>query len=374
MRSQSVWINHTLFVFTIENYVPTLNPIARSLALGSDFLTENGKKIQRLGLYLQDMHVREMINYSKMAEQHGFESVWIAESRLARDAIVPVAAIATETSKVKVGTGVINTWTRNAALIAQEFATLDELSDGRVLLGLGAWWDPLAKKVGIERKKPLQCMKEYVQVIRQLLRGEEVSFNGDFVKMDGVKLDMLHGSGSKPRPIPIFIGGTGFKMLELAGEIADGVLLNYLVAPKYNTDALESVNRGAQKVGRRLNDIDVAQLIACSVAEDREKAVTLAKNHVTMTLGQQPHIMKASGVKEDLIRAVQERMGGWPAKPGGIERAAELVPDDVVRMLTASGTPEDCRRKIAEYIATGCRSPLLLPLSSNVEYMIKSLA
>ena len=337
-------------------------------------LSETEKKIQRLGLYLQDMHVREMISYSRMAEQHGFESVWVAESRLARDAIVPVAAIATETSRIKVGTGVINTWTRNAALIAQEFATLDELSDGRVLLGLGAWWDPLAKKVGIVRKKPLECMREYVQVIRQLLREEEVNFQGEFVKMDGVKLDMLHGSGAKPRPIPIFVGGTGFKMLELAGEMADGVLLNYLVSPNYNIDALESVKRGAQKAGRILNDIDVAQLIACSVDEDRDRAVKLAKNHVTMTLGQQPHIMKASGVKDDLIRAVQERMGGWPAKPGGIERAAELVPDDIVRMLTASGNPQDCRRKIAEYVATGCKSPLLLPLSSNVEYMIRSLS
>lgn len=337
-------------------------------------MSQTEKKIERLGLYLQDMHVRDMISYARIAEKYGFESVWIAESRLARDAIVPVAAIATETSRVKVGTGVINTWTRNAALIAQEFATLDELSDGRVLLGLGAWWDPLAQKVGIVRKKPLECMREYVQVIRRLLRGEEVSFHGEFVKMDGVKLDMLHGSGAKPRAIPIFIGGTGFKMLELAGEIADGVLLNYLVSPKYNIDALESVKRGAQKAGRSMGDIDAAQLIACSVDDDPDSAVKLAKNHVTMTLGQQPHIMRASGVSEDLIRAVQERMGGWPAKPGGIEKAAEIVPDDIVRMLTASGDPEDCRKKIAEYVATGCKSPLLLPLSGNVEYMIKSLA
>ncbi len=337
-------------------------------------MAENGKKIRRLGLYLQDMHIRDMVSYSRIAEQYGFESVWVAESRLARDAVVPATAIATDTNRIKVGTGVINTWTRNAALIAQTFATLDELSNGRVLLGLGAWWDPLARKVGIKRTKPLQCMREYVQIIRSLLRAEEVNFEGEFVKMDGVKLDMLHGTGERPRAIPIFVGGTGFKMLELAGEIADGVLLNYLVSPKYNEDALSSIKRGAEKAGRRMDEIDTAQLIACSVDEDPDKAVRLAKNHVTMTLGQQPHIMKASGVKDELIRAVQERMGGWPAKPGGIERATELVPDDVVRMLTASGSPEDCRKKIAEYVATGCKSPLLLPLSANVEYMVKSLA
>jgi 5,10-methylenetetrahydromethanopterin reductase len=320
------------------------------------------------------MHVREMVRYSQIAEAHGFESVWIAESRLARDAVVPVASIATDTSKIKIGAGVINTWTRNAALIAQTFATLDELSAGRVILGLGAWWDPLAKKVGIDRTKPLQCMREYVQVIRSLFKAEEVTFQGEFVKMDGVKLDTLHGTGARPRSVPIYVGGTGFQMLELAGEIADGVLLNYLVSPKYNEKAWESIRLGAERVHRNPKEIDSPQLIACSMDEDADRAVELAKSHVTMTIGQQPHIAKASGVSEDLIREVQERMGGWPAKPGGIEKAAEIVPDEVVQLITASGSPADCERKIKEYVAAGCSSPLLLLLSHNIEYAVESLA
>lgn len=93
-----------------------------------------------------------------------------------------------------------------------------------------------------------------------------------------------------------------------------------------------------------------------------------------MTLGQQPHIMKASGVREDLIEEVQRAMGGWPAKPGGIERAMEIVPDDVVRLITASGTPSEVKRKIEEYMAHGCTAPLILPLSGDVEYAIRALA
>jgi len=330
--------------------------------------------LSRLGLYLQDMHVREMVKYSQIAEAHGFESVWIAESRLARDAVVPVTAIATDTSRIKVGAGVINTWTRNAALIAQTWATLDELSEGRAMLGLGAWWDPLAKKVGIDRTKPLQCMREYVQVIRRLFSAEEVTFQGEFVRMDGVKLDTLHGTGARPRSVPIYVGGTGFQMLELAGEIADGVLLNYLVSPRYNEKAWESIRRGAERARRDPKEIDSPQLIACSIDEDADKAVELAKSHVTMTIGQQPHIAKASGVSEDLIKEVQERMGGWPARPGGIEKAAEIVPDEVVRLITASGSPSDCEKKIKEYMAAGCSSPLLLLLSHNIEYAVESLA
>jgi 5,10-methylenetetrahydromethanopterin reductase len=320
------------------------------------------------------MHVRDMVKYSQIAEAHGFESVWIAESRLARDAVVPVTAIATDTNRIKIGAGVINTWTRNAALIAQTWATLDELSAGRAMLGLGAWWDPLAKKVGIDRTKPLLCMKEYVQVIRRLFKAEEVTFKGEFVKMDGVKLDTLHGTGAVARNVPIYVGGTGFQMLELAGEIADGVLLNYLVSPKYNEKAWESIRRGAEKAHRNPSRIDSPQLIACSMDEDADKAVKLAKSHVTMTIGQQPHIAKASGVSDDLIKEVQERMGGWPARPGGIEKAAEAVPDEIVRLITASGTPADCERKIKEYMAAGCSSPLLLLLSHNIEYAVESLA
>jgi 5,10-methylenetetrahydromethanopterin reductase len=328
----------------------------------------------RLGLYLQDMHVRDMVRYAEFAEGHRFESVWVAESRLARDALTPVTAIATVTSKLKVGAGVINTWTRNAALIAQTFATLDELSDGRVMLGLGAWWDPLAWKVGIERRNPLKCMREYVEVIRRLFRMETVDYEGEFVRMRGVRLDVLHGAGEKPRNIPIYVGATGFKMMELAGEIADGVLLNYLVSPVYNDRALQHIRAGASKTGRRLEMIDRPQLIACSMDDDADRAVRLAKKHVTMTLGQQPHIMKASGVDADLIEEVQRIMGGWPAKPGGIEKAAEIVPDSVVRMITASGTAEDVVKKIEEYVEHGCTAPLLLPLSGNVEYVVSKLA
>ncbi|GBC69967.1 F420-dependent glucose-6-phosphate dehydrogenase [archaeon HR01] len=329
---------------------------------------------RRLGLYLQDMHVREMVRYARFGEEKGFESAWVAESRLARDALTPVTAIATVTSRLKVGAGVINTWTRNAALIAQTFATLDELSNGRVMLGLGAWWDPLAWKVGVERRNPIKCMREYVEVIRRLFRMETVNFEGEFVKMRGVRLDVLHGAGERPRNIPIYIGATGFKMMELAGEIADGVLLNYLVSPTYNDKALEHIRKGASISGRRLEDIDRPQLIACSMDEDADRAIQLAKKHVTMTLGQQPHIMKASGVSQDLIDEVQRIMGGWPAKPGGIEKAAEIVPDSVVQLITASGTVDDVVKKVNEYAAHGCTAPLLLPLSGNVEYVIEKIS
>jgi len=190
-------------------------------------------------LYLQDKHsLREAIDYVRYAESRGFEAVWQAESRLVRDAIVPMAAYAATTDRIKVGSGVINNWTRNAALIAATFSTLDDLAPGRAMCGLGVWWEPLASKVGVNRRKPLQAMRETVDVVRRLLAMEKVTFKGEFVQVDDIEIDIVHGDRSA-KNVPIYIGATGMKMMELAGEIADGVLLNYLVSPAYNREAME---------------------------------------------------------------------------------------------------------------------------------------
>ena len=184
--------------------------------------------LPRVALYLQDKHpIRDGMKHVQYAEARGFETVWQAEARLVRDAIVPMAAYAAVTQRIQVGSGVINNWTRNAAVIAATFATLDDLAPGRILCGIGAWWEPLATKVGVDRRRPLQAMREVVTVIRKLLAMERVTFEGDFVRVTDVEIDSVYGE-RRPKRIPIFIGATGDLMLELAGEIADGVLLNYL--------------------------------------------------------------------------------------------------------------------------------------------------
>ena len=178
----------------------------------------------RVDLYLQDSHdLRDGLDYVKYAEKRGFEAVWQAESRLVRDAIVPMAAYAAVTEKLIVGSGVINNWTRNIGLLAATFLTLDDLAPNRVICGIGAWWDPLAKNVGIDRKKPLQAMRDTVVVLRKLLNMERVTFHSDFINVDGIELDVVHGRG-EPRNVPIFIGATGDKMMEMTGEIADGAV------------------------------------------------------------------------------------------------------------------------------------------------------
>ena len=327
----------------------------------------------RVALYLQDAHdLRDGLDYARYAEQRGFEAVWQAESRLVRDAVVPMAAYAAVTERIKVGSGVINNWTRNIGLLAATFLTLDDLAPNRILCGIGAWWDPLAHNVGIERRKPLTAMRETVTVLRGLLNMERVTFNGEFVHVEGIELDVVHGR-REPRNVPILIGATGDQMMEMTGEIADGVVLNYCVPPEYNDRALELLERGARKAGRTLDAIDRPQLVVCSVDHSHERAFDSTRMLLCQYLAQQPHIAKASGVAEDVVRQIQSILG-WPATKEQINKAKHLVPENLIAHITASGTPEEARRKVAEYRRRGCTCPILYPVGGDVKLLIDTFA
>jgi 5,10-methylenetetrahydromethanopterin reductase len=316
--------------------------------------------------------LRDGLDYVQYAEQRGFEAVWQAESRLVRDAVVPMAAYAAVTEQMKVGSGVINNWTRNIGLLASTFLTLDDLAPDRIICGIGAWWDPLARNVGIERRKPLTAMRETVEVLRRLLNMERVTFHGDFVHVDGIELDVVHGR-REPRNVPIMIGATGDKMMELTGEIADGVVLNYCVPPEYNERALELLARGAKKAGRTMEDVDRPQLVVCSVDPDREKAIDTTRELLTQYLAQQPHIAKASGVSQDVVDEIQSILG-WPATKEQIQQAKHFVPEELIHRITASGTPEEARSKVEEYRRNGCTSPILYPVGGDVKLLIDTFA
>jgi 5,10-methylenetetrahydromethanopterin reductase len=328
---------------------------------------------ERVGLYLQDSHdLRDGLDYVRYAEEKGFEAIWQAESRLVRDAIVPMAAYAAVTKKIKVGSGVINNWTRNIGLLAATFLTLDDLAPNRIICGIGAWWDPLARNVGIERKKPLTAMKETVLILRRLLNMERVTFHGEFVNVDGIELDVVHGR-REPRNVPIMIGATGDQMMEMAGEIADGVVLNYCVPPEYNDKALELITNGAKKAGRTFDEIDRPQLVVCSVDYDHDTAIETSKMLLCQYLAQQPHIAKASGVSQEVVTEIQSTLG-WPATKEQINQAKHLVPDELVSRITASGTPDEARTKVNEYRKRGATCPILYSAGGNVKLLIDTFA
>jgi len=332
-----------------------------------------------MALYMQDKHpIQYEIEMVKYAEKQGFSEIWQADTRLARDCVVMMSALLTNTTRIRVGSGVLPIWTRNPAVIAATWSTMWELAgkvDGRsrVMLGLGAWWEPIASRVGVDRKRSLTAMREHIEVLRELFTMQEVTYHGDFVHLDQVKLDVAFGDAS-PRDIPLYIGATGPKMLQLAGEICDGVVLNYVVSVEYIRNAVELVKQGAEKAGKTLDDVDRPELLVCCLSDDDPRAAMMeGKALVAYYLGTEPHIMKASNVDEELIARVQEYVG-WPATEADYRRAAEIIPDDVVRNLMAVGTTRQCQDKVAEYIDAGVTCPILYPMMDDIKPVIDAFA
>ena len=326
----------------------------------------------QVALYLQDsVSLQESLALVRYAEARGFEAVWQAESHLARDIAVVMSAYLTSTRRIHIGSAVMNHWTRNIAVLAGTFWTLDTLAPERVLCGLGSWWEPIATQVGVRRRKNLLAMRETVTVLRRLFKGERVSYRSEFVNLDSVA---LASSGRHiPKHMPIYLGATGPKMLALAGEIADGVILNSFVSPAYNEMAMNQIEIGAKQAGHSAYNLRRPQLIACSVDEDSQKAIQVARKAVTRHIWQQPQLMRANGVSQDLLDEIAQVMSVGSTDEQLFE-AMKLVPDEVVQLLTASGNPKDVRAKVRDYIQSGASSPILHSLGDDVRFMIDTFA
>jgi 5,10-methylenetetrahydromethanopterin reductase len=334
---------------------------------------------QRIALYMQDKHdIQYELEMAKYAESRGFSEIWQADTRLARDCVVMMSAFLTYTKHLRIGSGVLPIWTRNPAVIAATWSTMWELAGkvdgkGRIMLGLGAWWEPIAERVGVQRKRPLKAMQEHVEAIRQLFTMQEVTYQGDFIQLDRVQLDVAYGDTS-PRNIPIYIGATGDKMLELTGEICDGVLLNYVVSVDYIRRAVSLVEKGAKKAGKSLADVDRPELIVCCLSDkDPKAAMAEGKKLVAYYLATEPHIMKASNVDQALLEKVQSIMS-WPATEEDYIRASKVIPDELVRDLMAVGTSIECRRKVREYVDAGVTCPVLYPMMDDIKPVIDAFS
>lgn len=315
-----------------------------------------------------------VVALARRAEELGYSSLWAAETRLTRDAISVLGALAASTERVQLGSSIVNTWTRGPVLMALTFISLDGLAPGRMLLGLGAYSDPLASNQGVERRKPVTQMREYVNVVRRLFRNETVTYEGEVVRITDVRLDLTRGEERQPIEVPVYIGATGDKMLDLAGEVADGVVLNGFLPASYTSRAIERVRAAAVAAGRAPGTFRFPQLLAVAIADDGEDARETARTFVTMYLGGQPHIAQAIGLDPELVERLSALVGSWPPKPGGLEEARRLVGMEIVDSLVVSGTAAYARDRVGEWVEAGADYPIITPLTENAEAICEALA
>lgn len=291
--------------------------------------------------------------YVRLAEDRGFESAWALETRLMRDAISPLSAWAARTDTIQLGTAMINPYTRTPTLLAQTFATLDELSGERSILGIGAANQMLIEDFhGEVFDRPLTTTKETIETFRRLMRGEAITDEGETVSFNGAQLDF-----TPPREaVPVYMGVTGPRMLKLAGAIADGVLLNVYISDAYQENAIALIEEGAREAGRDVPDIGT--LTVFSIGADGPTAKAAAKPMLAEYVFNLPGLEQ---VRLDVGDAFLERDDVAEIRADvrektereGIRAAAEHVPDWVVDELAAAGTPKTCMTRLEHYFELG---------------------
>ena len=303
-----------------------------------------------LGLELPgEPSVPEMMTTASLAEQLGYESIWLAETRFTRDAITTTAAVATATHTARIATAVINPFTRGAVLTAVTAATLDEICAGRFVLGIGPGSPTVLDRQGIRFDQPLARLRETVDVVRRLLRGEEVSFAGETMSVAGARLDFA----PVRLAIPIYLGVTGPKALALAGEVADGVILNGFVSLEYTKRAIEIVRSSARATGRDPDEIEITGSIVVSVDAKKQVALDAVRPLVALYLAEFPNVARESGIPTDVVNhiaAAHFRKGS--------QAAAALVTDAIVTDLTCTGTIDEVQEGLTRRRSAGVTVPI----------------
>ncbi|APH39110.1 5,10-methylenetetrahydromethanopterin reductase [Methanohalophilus halophilus] len=306
--------------------------------------------------------VLKIAHYAKLAEQQGFDNVWVTDHYNNRDVYTTLAVLAINTNSIKLGTGVTNPYTRNAAITASSIGSINEISGGRAILGLGPGDKATFDAMGIPWDKPLTTTKESIEALRGFLGGEKVEMDGDMIKFGGAKMAFKTGN------VPIYMGAQGPKMLELAGQVADGVLIN-ASHPRDFEVAMEKIKAGADKAGRSMDEIDVAAYACFSIDKDAAKAKNAAKVVVAFIVAGSPDmVLERHGIdpasKKDIGAAISK--GDFGALMG------DLVTDEMMDAFCICGTPEDCKQRINDLKDIGVTQIVAgSPLGPNKEKAIK---
>jgi coenzyme F420-dependent oxidoreductase len=309
----------------------------------------------RIGLTLprsEDLPRKEIVEVVQQAEAVGYDSVWVGES-WARDVFTWLAQLACHTSRIKVASGIATVYSRSPALIAQTIASLDEISEGRVILGLGTSGPIVIENWhGVRFDRPLRRTREYIDIIRLILSGERVDYHGEIFQLKGFRLPFTPARAS----VPIYVASLGPQNLRLTGELADGWLPIYLDAT-HLADFQRDIESGAKKAGRTLDAIDVAPYILSCVSEDVAAARRLVQAHLAYYIGGMgtfyAKLIARLGFEDEVAR-VREAWGKRDR-----QSAARQVSDAMVARLAICGSPKEGRAQLEQYRAAGVTLPIV---------------
>jgi len=314
--------------------------------------------------------VKEAMQVAADAERLGFDSVWMHESLFQRDVVTYLSAMASVTTRIGLGSGVINTFTRHPVTAATTFATLSEHSGGRTRLGLGVGSFPTIPLIGhqifpVEKNRPLRRLSEYVRVVKMVWGGSKVEFDGEFFKVHGLTM----GFKADGR-IPLYIASLSPKTQAFAATVADGVILSPALNSAWGTGRMvDNVKRGE---ARRGSSVERASYMLTSLDPDPKKAAQVVRDYYFFAyqLAEvvRPEVLSPYGVGEDRLSPMKD---AW--KRGDIPEAKRLIPDEAIEALTITGTGDHAAERLREYEKAGVTLPISMPIG-NLTYAMRELA
>ncbi len=313
----------------------------------------------RLGLTFPFLHHAPLADYLALArevEDRGYHTVWIGEAGGA-DAVTAMALVASVTSRLGIASGVLPFQTRTPVLLGQTAATLAHLAPGRIALGLGVSSETIVSQWhGLPFRRTLAQLREAVSLIRAVLGGERVSFEGEFYRVRNFRLLVP----SPPAPVRIYLAALGPRALELAGEIADGVLLNWM-APESVPAAIEHLGKGADRAHRTLEGFEIAGYIRTCVTDTPETARAHLARDITGYA-----IVDAYGAyfrRCGFTSEIDALNGAWRAgdRAGAVKHLSARVLDG----LGVVGNETFCRARVAQYASAGLTMPVVVPFTPD---------
>jgi 5,10-methylenetetrahydromethanopterin reductase len=343
----------------------------------------------RIGVMQLTMEpLEEILEHARQLDRRGFDTIWLAEaypwwrkhSMEARSSTALSALIGRETERLTVGWGIISPYTRHPLQVAMEARVTQEAVGGedRFLLGFGAS-KIFMKEIGEgERKpaRPLTAIKESMQIIRGVLAGEGVDFQG---REYTAHVPPLRDDADSPRNVPpLYVAGTGPKMQQMAGELADGLLTPSITTPGFVRYARENMRQGAEAAGRDPSELDLGCTIVASIDEDRaqgregarEIAGMYLANKVQNIQGSADILLQEADLSQEEIRPVADAM-----ESGGRLAAAAAVSDEILdKTLPIAGTPQDCIEAIESYHQAGCTHIMLELWGEHRDHQIELFA
>ncbi|MGH2448411.1 MAG: LLM class flavin-dependent oxidoreductase [Chloroflexota bacterium] len=315
--------------------------------------------MQSVALGINNCHpVSDVLAALTEAEGLGAEAAFVSEDINCRDAFQLAALAARQTDRIRLATGVVNPYTRNPTSLAMSIATLDEISRGRAILGLGTSSPGLIQdQMGIRPGSGIVVLREATTIVRALLAGGPVTYEGRYFSYHDAQLE---AKPVQPR-IPIYFAAMGPKTLELAGELADGVLLNVGASPEYVRWAVEKITQGAGRAGRDPHEITVAAWLAIYLGTG-EAPLRRARRLMARMLSvprQGELLLDHSGMTDDgLLVRLRQSYQAYPER-GDVEAAATQIPEGLAERATLVGTVHEVTDRIQQYREAGVNLPVM---------------